>query len=107
MRLCLPGGWRMAPSMSRVKTSSAVTDSFRIPLGVTRMPASVLMEMAPPVPKYGVEPYDNLWLSIGTFSEHWPLNEGCIRCFPKVTVSKMSEYLSSSPGGRILYREVQ
>ena len=53
LRLCLPGGWRMAPSMSRVKTSSAVTDSFRIPLGVTRMPASVLMEMAPPVPKYG------------------------------------------------------
>ena len=64
LRLCLHGGWRMAPSMSRVKTSSAVTDSFRIPLGVTRIPASVLREIAPPVPNNGHGVIRYLWLSL-------------------------------------------
>ena len=46
----LDGESIISPSSFKEKMSSTVTDSLRTPLGVIRIPSSVLMDIAPPVP---------------------------------------------------------
>ena len=46
----LDGDLIISPSSCKEKISSGFTDSLRTPLGVIRMPSSVLMDIAPPVP---------------------------------------------------------
>ena len=45
------GFFKISPFSSNTNKSDSLTDSFRTPLGVIKMPSSDFMHIAPPVPK--------------------------------------------------------